>query len=74
MFFKNDDKIDRRAVNIAYFATFIFWSVALLINSAFEFYNKEFISSSFMILLMGLAVFFLTEFIASKIRGSQAHK
>lgn len=71
MFFKNDDKIDSRAVNIAYFVTFVFWGAVLLINSIFEWiYNKEFISSSLTILIMGLAVFFLTEMITTKIRKS----
>jgi energy-coupling factor transporter transmembrane protein EcfT len=61
---------DTKAVNNAYFATFIFWGFALLINSIFEIYHKEFISSLY-ILIAGLIIFFLTEYITKK---SQAEK
>ncbi len=75
MFFKTDKNIDNRAVMIGYFATFVFWGLILLVNSFYEsFYEREFISSSLTILLMGLAVFFLTEIIATKIRKKQSDK
>ncbi|MGM0777934.1 MAG: hypothetical protein ACQEXE_16365 [Bacillota bacterium] len=75
MFFKRNEKIDRGAVNLAYFMTFVFWGTVLFINTFFEwFYNKQFISSSLTILIIGLVVFFLTEFIATRIKKSQADK
>jgi hypothetical protein len=74
MFFKKNNKVNNKSVNSAYFATFIFWSAVLLINSTYEFYGKEFISSSWIILIMGLIVFFLTEYISGTIRKSQANK
>ncbi|MFJ7939629.1 hypothetical protein ACIQYG_14115 [Peribacillus sp. NPDC096622] len=70
MFFKKS--ANSKAVNNAYFATFVFWGVVLFINSICETYNREFISNSRIILVMGLAIFFITEFIS--IKKSQANK
>ncbi|MBM7649935.1 glucose uptake protein GlcU [Bacillus ectoiniformans] len=71
MFFKHDDKINKKAVNMAYFITFVFWGIVLLVNSVFEqFFDKQLISSSFTILIMGLSIFFITEFIVSRLKKS----
>jgi uncharacterized membrane protein YjjP (DUF1212 family) len=61
---------ENNAVNNAYFTTFVFWGFALLLSSIFEIYHKEFISSLY-ILIAGLIIFFLTEYITKK---SQAEK
>lgn len=70
MFFKYNEKIDKKSVSVAYFITFVFWGTVLLINAIFEWiYNKQFITSSLAILLGGLVIFFLTEYITTKIRN-----
>lgn len=74
MFFKNDSGIDRGAVNTAFLATFIFWAAILLVNSALEFSNNDPILGSFPTLIIGLAIFFLTEIIATKMKKSRANK
>ncbi|MQR94635.1 hypothetical protein [Fictibacillus phosphorivorans] len=62
MFFKHNEKIKQRNVNIACWCTFTVWAVLLLINSFYEFFmDKEFIASSFTILVIGLVVFFVVE-------------
>jgi hypothetical protein len=72
MFFKHSSKIDLKAVNIAYAVTFAFWGFTLLLNSVFEWYYKGLALSSFTILAMGLAIFFITDWIATKIRRLKA--
>ncbi|PLT32824.1 hypothetical protein CUU64_16930 [Bacillus sp. V5-8f] len=74
MFFKKDENIDRKSVDIACWITFLFWGIILLINGVFETYKKECIFSSFSILIMGLAVFFISEYITRRIRKSQTNK
>ncbi|MED1863976.1 hypothetical protein P4V41_10990 [Fictibacillus nanhaiensis] len=62
MFFKHNDKIQKKNVNIACWCTFTVWAVLLLINSFYEFFmDREFIESSFTILVIGLVVFFVVE-------------
>ncbi len=62
MFFKHNEKIKKRNVNIACWCTFIVWAVLLLINSFYEFFlDKELITHSFTILVVGLVVFFVVE-------------
>ncbi|WP_419881855.1 hypothetical protein ACN6MY_20690 [Peribacillus sp. B-H-3] len=68
MFFKHSSKIDLKAVNIAYAVTFAFWGFTLLLNSVFEWYYKGLALSSLTILAMGLVIFFLTEWMAAKIK------
>lgn len=60
MFFKNDNHPNaKKNADIACWATFIFWSVLLLLNSIYEFvFDKVLVSSSLTILLAGLVVFF----------------
>lgn len=73
MFFKKDDSIDRRAVDIACWITFSFWGVMLLINATLESFNKQ-AMSAWTILAVGLAIFFISEIIITKSRKSQATK
>jgi hypothetical protein len=62
MFFKHNEKIKKRNVNIACWCTFTVWAVLLLINSFYEFFlDKELITHSFTILVVGLVVFFVVE-------------
>ncbi|RFU70276.1 hypothetical protein D0469_06660 [Peribacillus saganii] len=70
MFFKYG--ANSKSVNTAYFVTFVFWGVVLFINAICETYNREFISNSWVILISGLAIFFITEFITNK--KTQANK
>lgn len=75
MFFKKNDKFEKDSVNIAYFVTFVFWGSVLFINAVSEWiYDRDLIPKSFTILIMGLVVFFLTEWIATRIKKSQANK
>jgi len=67
MFFKTNSKINEKSINVAFQSTFIFWGVTLLINGLFEMAkDKPLISNSFVVLFMGLAIFFLTEQIANR--------
>lgn len=67
MFFKKNTKINKKSINTAFQSTFIFWGATLLINGLFEMaQDKPLISSSFVILYAGLAIFFLTEQIANR--------
>ncbi|SDZ26637.1 hypothetical protein SAMN05421736_108176 [Evansella caseinilytica] len=69
MFFKDSETKDTKASNNACWITFIFWGVILFVNSIFEnVYNKALISNSLVILLLGLTVFFLSNFIFKKTR------
>lgn len=55
---------------IGYFTTFIFWGIILFINAINElFFEQTFIASSFTILILGLIVFFFSEFMAKRIRS-----
>lgn len=66
MFFKKNPKINEKSINVAFQSTFIFWGVTLLINGLSEMaQDKPLISNSFVILFVGLAIFFLTEQIAN---------
>ncbi|KYG26066.1 hypothetical protein [Alkalihalobacillus trypoxylicola] len=62
LFFKNSNKVNKSSVNIAFQSTFIFWAITLLINGLFEIIQKKpLINSSLTILLVGLAIFFISE-------------
>ncbi len=66
MFFKKNSKINEKSINVAFQSTFIFWGVTLFINGLFEMaQDKPLISNSFVILFVGLAIFFLTEKVAN---------
>ncbi|WP_226672121.1 hypothetical protein [Rossellomorea aquimaris] len=68
MFFKKDERINKKSVDAAIQSTFIFWGVALLINALFETTtNKPLISSSSVMLSAGLIIFYSTEQIANYI-------
>jgi uncharacterized membrane protein len=68
MFLKKDENMNKNSVNTAFQSTFIFWGVTLLINALFEMANnKPLISSSFVILIVGLIIFYSTEQIANYI-------
>lgn len=55
--------------DIGFFITFVFWGIILFVNAINElFFKQTFISSSFAILILGLIVFFVSEFIAEKIK------
>ncbi|MET3726839.1 FtsH-binding integral membrane protein [Fictibacillus halophilus] len=74
MFFKHNDKIQQSNVNIACWYTFTVWAVLLLINSFYEFFmDKEFIESSFTILVVGLVVFFVVEAFLTLYQKSRKH-
>ncbi|WP_419883942.1 hypothetical protein ACN6MY_10920 [Peribacillus sp. B-H-3] len=72
MFFKKKGNYNRKAVANGHFATFVFWGLVLFIKGVCELYDKEFIHNSLTILLVGIAIFFITEFISNK--KSQANK
>jgi hypothetical protein len=64
MFFKQQNNNNDQAVNFSYWITFSFWTFVLILNSFFEFFlSKKFIESSFVILVMGLTLFYLTQYI-----------
>ncbi|WP_313890772.1 hypothetical protein [Psychrobacillus sp.] len=66
MFFKPNSKINEKSINVAFQSTFTFWGFTLLVNALFEMaQDKPLISNSFVILFVGLAIFFLTEQIAN---------
>ncbi|MBW3112481.1 hypothetical protein KYJ26_11605 [Bacillus sp. MCCB 382] len=66
MFFKKDERINKKSVDAAILSTFIFWGMTLLINALFEVTtNKPLISSSFVMLSAGLLIFYSTEQIAN---------
>ncbi len=72
MFFKNDKKTNKNSVNTAFKSTFIFWGVTLFINALFEMVNnRPIISSSFIILSVGLILFYSTEQIANYFNKSK---
>lgn len=55
--------------DIGFFVTFVFWGIILFINATNElFFEQAFITSSFAILILGIMVFFVSEFIAKKVR------
>lgn len=67
MFFKEDKNPNNEATNGAYYITFLYWGVILLINFYFEQYKgREFISSSGTILFSGIAILYISEFILKK--------
>ncbi|MFC2948857.1 hypothetical protein [Virgibacillus sediminis] len=64
MFFKNASQEEKKNADISGRATFIFWGIFLLVNAASELvYDKPVISSSLIILISGLVVFFTTDLI-----------
>lgn len=64
MFFKNVQKVNTKSADIACWVTFIVWGAILFINSIFElFMDRTLISSSMVILIIGLIIFFTLEFI-----------
>lgn len=67
--FFEESSDDGDSKNIGYFAAFVFWGVILFINAVGEiYYGQTVIASSFMILMLGMTVFFVSEVIARKIR------
>lgn len=73
MLFKESSKEGRKKdANIAYFVTFVFWGIILFINSIFEtFFNRDFISNSWIILILGLVIFFVTDYLSRMKRESK---
>ncbi len=68
MFFKKSQNNTQHADTACWF-TFIFWGIILLVNSIFEtLYRKPLISSSLIILISGLLLFFLVDQIFSAIK------
>lgn len=75
MFSKHTDNVNQRNADIACWATFVFWSALLLINSTYEiFLGKPSVSNSFTILVSGLIVFFVVDFSLTVFEKSQNHK
>jgi|HigsolmetaAR204D_1030405.scaffolds.fasta_scaffold38608_1 tetrahydromethanopterin S-methyltransferase subunit E len=72
MLFKESSKEGKKDANIAYFVTFVFWGIILFINSIFEtFFNRDFISNSWIILISGLIIFFITDYLNRMKRESK---
>ncbi|MBP1914551.1 hypothetical protein J2Z23_001496 [Lederbergia galactosidilyticus] len=66
MFFKPNPNFHPKAVHTALFTTFIFWSLLLFVNAIFEqIQGVSLVQSSFAMLISGLSIFFLTEFVCS---------
>ncbi|TWK44588.1 hypothetical protein CHCC20331_3239 [Bacillus paralicheniformis] len=74
MFFKSNENIDKTSVNIAFYCSFIYWSGFLLINSILDLFNKSIKINSFLLLITGLIVFFVSEFVAKCIRKTKKSK
>ena len=74
LFFKKDEDIDMTSVNIAFYSVFIYWAGFLLLNSILELYDKGFEVNSLILLLTGLAVFYVSEFAAIWIRKWIRHR
>ncbi|AOU02342.1 hypothetical protein A2I97_15370 [Bacillus velezensis] len=68
MFFKTSRNTDEKSTNIAFYSLFIYWSGFLLINSILDFFNKSLKINSLLLLISGLIVFFVSEFISKCIR------
>ncbi|PIK31465.1 hypothetical protein CS954_07840 [Bacillus siamensis] len=68
MFFKTSRNTDEKSINIAFYSSFIYWSGFLLINSILDFFNKGLKINSLLLLISGLIVFFVSEFISKCIR------
>ncbi|PFJ07506.1 hypothetical protein COD67_06980 [Bacillus cereus] len=67
MLFENDNTKKKKASNNACWITFCFWGLVLFLNSVFELlFDRELISSSFLILVLGLVIFFASDFIINK--------
>ncbi len=65
MFFKPSKSKDNTSVNIAYYCTFVYWSVFLLVDSLIlDLFDKAIDIKSINLLLSGLAVFFTSELVA----------
>ncbi|PYZ98947.1 hypothetical protein CR205_10360 [Alteribacter lacisalsi] len=64
MFFKKSRRSSAKSSDQACWVTFTFWGLILLINSITEhFFQAPFISSSMLILFLGLVLFFISDFI-----------
>lgn len=64
MFFKTSDHKIKYANN-AYWCTFVFWGGVLLINSFSQhFYDKRLLANDFLILIIGLNLFFIVHFLS----------
>ncbi|GIN39413.1 hypothetical protein [Heyndrickxia oleronia] len=68
MFFKLNERADKVSVNIAFYCTFIYWACFLLINSILDLFNKGIEINSFLLLITGLVVFFVSELLSKYIR------
>lgn len=68
LFFKTSKNHDKESVNIAYYCTFTYWAVFLLILSILEGTNNDVSIHSFFLLWTGLLIFFVSESIAKYIR------
>jgi len=64
LFFKSNQNVDKTSINIAFYCSFIYWSGFLLINSVLDLFNKSIKIDSFLLLITGLIVFFVSEFIS----------
>ncbi|CDO05225.1 hypothetical protein BN988_03815 [Oceanobacillus picturae] len=68
MFFKPNKNADKKSINIALFCTFIYWAGFLLINSILEFFGKNISVNSFLLLITGLIIFFVSEYLSKLIK------
>lgn len=68
MFFKKNINESKKVIDNSCWIVFSFWSFLLLLNSFYEFfYDKRLIESSFVILISGLLIFYISYFIIKKI-------
>ncbi|AMO85022.1 hypothetical protein B857_01192 [Solibacillus isronensis B3W22] len=68
MFFKKMTDIEKRNSKKAAQFGFFFYSVTLLTHSIYSYINNAVLNSSFYILMAGLVIFFICEFIFNKKR------
>ncbi|MCJ7840105.1 hypothetical protein MUB24_04095 [Lederbergia sp. NSJ-179] len=66
MFFKPNKHHNQKSVYIALTVIFIFWGSSLLINSIFEKVHGQPLISSSIVLISGLALFFIIEFVLTR--------
>lgn len=74
LFFKPSENKDKTSTNIAFYCSFIYWSGFLLINSILDFFNKGIKINSLLLLITGLIVFFVSEFISKYIKKNKSNK
>ena len=61
LFFEDDSQTSSSVQN-GYFLVFVVWGAILFVNGMFEYFiGKAFIESSFLILMIGLVVFFAAD-------------